>query len=130
MWNLDRLFWWTYVQGSKGDADIGNRLADTGGEGEVGTNWESSMETYTLPYLKLDSGKLLYDSESSNWVLCDNVEGWDGVGGGVGGSRRREHTYTYGQFMLILWQKPTQYCKAIILQLKKLFLKNDIKKTI
>ena len=25
---------------------------------------------------------MLYDVGSSNLVLCDNVEGWDGVGGG------------------------------------------------
>ena len=46
-------------------------------------------------------------------LLCDNLEGWDGVGGG------REGTYVY--LWLIhadVWQKPTQYCKAIILQLK------------
>ena len=39
-------------QGSNGDADIGNRLVDTVGEGEGGMNWENSMETYTLPYVK------------------------------------------------------------------------------
>ena len=27
------------------------------------------------------SGNLLYDAGSSNPVLCDNPEGWDGVGG-------------------------------------------------
>ena len=46
-------------------------------------------------------------------LLCDNLEGWDGVGGG------REGTYVY--LWLIhadVWQKPTQYCKAIVLQLK------------
>ena len=25
---------------------------------------------------------MLYDVGSSNLVLCDNLEGWDGVGGG------------------------------------------------
>ena len=35
-----------------GDTDIENELGDTVGEGEVGTNGESSMETYTLPYVK------------------------------------------------------------------------------
>ena len=28
------------------------------------------------------SGNLLYDAGSSDLVLCDNLEGWDGVGGG------------------------------------------------
>ena len=27
-------------------------------------------------------GNLLYNTGSSNPVLCDNLEGWDGVGGG------------------------------------------------
>ena len=40
------------------------------------------METYTSPYVKeTASGNLLYDAGSSNLVLCDNLEGWDGEGG-------------------------------------------------
>ena len=49
--------------------------------------------------------------------LCDTLEGWDGVGGG--GEFQEGGTYAY--LWLIhadIWQKPTQYCKAIILQLK------------
>ena len=34
-----------------GDVDIENRLVDTLGEGEGGTNWENSMDTYTLSYI-------------------------------------------------------------------------------
>ena len=44
------------MQGINGEADIDNRLMDMGGEGgkegEGGTNGESNMETYTLPYVK------------------------------------------------------------------------------
>ena len=40
------------MQGSNGDAGIENRLMDTDREGEVVTNGESSMETYTLLYVK------------------------------------------------------------------------------
>ena len=43
---------WTYLQGNSGVADIEKGLVDTVGEGESGASWESSMETYTLPYLK------------------------------------------------------------------------------
>ena len=39
-------------EGSNGDADTGNRLVDTVEEGESGTNWENSVETHTLPYVK------------------------------------------------------------------------------
>ena len=52
IWNLERWYWWTYLQGSNGDADVEKRLVDTGREGEGGTNWEGNMETYTLPYVK------------------------------------------------------------------------------
>ena len=52
VWNLERWCWWTYLQGSNGDADTENRLVGTVEEGESGTDWESSMETYSLPYVK------------------------------------------------------------------------------
>ena len=41
------------------------------------------MEAYTLPYVKeIASGNVLLIAVSSDPVLCDNLEGWDGVGGG------------------------------------------------
>ena len=52
VWNLEIRYWWTYLHGSSGDADVENRLGDTVGEGEGGTNGESSMEAYTLQYIK------------------------------------------------------------------------------
>ena len=56
---------------------------DTMGEGEGETNRESSMETYTLPFVKyISSGNLLNDVGNSDPLLCDNLEGWLGVGGG------------------------------------------------
>ena len=40
---------------------------DTVGEGEAGRNLESSMESYTLPYVKeIASGNFLFDAGSSN----------------------------------------------------------------
>ena len=33
IWNLERRNWWTYLQGSNGDAEIMNRILDTVGEG-------------------------------------------------------------------------------------------------
>ena len=47
-------------------------------------------------------------------MLCDNLDGWDQVGGKF----KKEGTYVY--LWLIHadgWQKPTQHCKAVILQL-------------
>ena len=76
------------MQGSSGDADIENRFVNTAWEGEGGMNKEGSIETYTSPCVKKTaSGNLLYDAGSSNLVLCDNLEGWDGVGGGRQGTR-------------------------------------------
>ena len=50
-------------------------------------------------------------------MLCDKLDGWDGVGG--------EREVQEGGDICILWlihgdvrQKPTQHCKAIILQLE------------
>ena len=53
------------MQGSSGEADIENRFVDTAGEGEGRTNGENRMETYTLPYIILNSrGHVLYESRS------------------------------------------------------------------
>ena len=46
-------------------------------------------------------------------MLCDNPEGWDGVG------EEREGTYVHLWLIHVdVWQKPTQHCKANVLQLK------------
>ena len=47
MWNLERWYWWTYLQGSNGDADTENRLADTVMEEKGGMDWERNIKTYT-----------------------------------------------------------------------------------
>ena len=52
VWKVERWYWWAYLQGSNRDAGTEKRLVDTVKEGEGGTNWESSMETYTLQYVK------------------------------------------------------------------------------
>ena len=52
MWNLERWYLQSYVQGSKGHTDAKNRLLGSVGEGDGGIIWENSIETYTLPYVK------------------------------------------------------------------------------
>ena len=48
------------MQGRNTDTNIENRHVDTVGEREGGTNWESSIEIYTLSCVKqIASGKLL-----------------------------------------------------------------------
>ena len=60
----------------------------------------------------------MYDARSSNLVLCDNLEE-------VGGGFQREGTRVYLWLIPVVeWQKPTQYCRTIIPQLK---LKNKFK---
>ena len=59
-----------------------------------------------------DTGRLI------NPVLCDNLEEWDGERDRRG--FRRKGTYVYLWLIYVdVWQKPIQYCKAIVLQLKK-----------
>jgi len=48
--NLGKQYWWTYLQRRNGDADVGNGLVDTAGEGEARTNWEGSIDVYTLTH--------------------------------------------------------------------------------
>ena len=58
-----------------------------------------------------------YSTGNSNPVLCDNLEG--GLGREAGGRFRREGTYVFLQLIHVdVWQKLTQHCKAMILQLK------------
>ena len=99
-----------------------NRLVDRVGEGEGGMNWETSMETYII-ICKIDSQWEfgVWHRELSR-VLCDNLEQWDGEK-----DRRgfRKGTYVYLWLIYVdVWQKPTQYCKAIVLQFKK--IKNNL----
>ena len=55
-----------YLQGRNRDADIENALVGKLGEGEDGTNWESSIDIYTPPCVKQTaSGNLLHIPESS-----------------------------------------------------------------
>ena len=49
VWNLERWYWWNYLQGSNEDTDIENILRETAGRGEEGKGGiygQSNMETY------------------------------------------------------------------------------------
>ena len=113
-WNLERWYWLNYFQGSSREADREQICGHSGREREGGMNWERSIETYTPPH-KIDSQwEFALWCRGLNPALYDNLEGWDGVGGG-----RREGTYVYLWLIHVdIWQKPTQYCKAIIFPLK------------
>ena len=87
------------------ESQFTDRLVNTVGEG--GKNSESDIEAFTLPCAKWTaSGHSLYDAGNPNLVFWDHLDGWDGV-------------YVY--LWLVhgdIWQKLTQCCKEIILQLK------------
>ena len=52
IWSLERQYPQFYVQGSKQDSDIKNRLLESVGEREGGMIWESGVETCILPYVE------------------------------------------------------------------------------
>ena len=99
IWNLERCQWWPYMQDSKGDTDIKNRLLDSVGEGEGGMIWENSIETCILLYVKqITSPGLMHETGCSGLVYWDDPERWDREGCGRG-LQNGEHMYTHGWFM-------------------------------
>ena len=88
---------------------IQNRLIDTVGEGEGGTNWESSTEIYTLPCVEqMANGESPYSTGGPVWCSVTTERGGGGWGGREGGREGRAG----------VWQKPTQRYKVITLQLE------------
>ena len=106
------------MQGSKRDTDVKNRLLDSVEEGEGRVLGKNSTETCILPYVnEMTRASLMHEAGHSKPMLWDNLEGWDGDGGG----RKVQDGGTHVHLWLIyvdVWQKPPQYCKVIILQLK------------
>ena len=74
--DLETWSWWICLQGSNGDADVESRLVGAAGEGGGGAHWENSLET-----CQSARHNLLCDAGDSDPVPCDNLKGWDGVGG-------------------------------------------------
>ena len=58
----------------------------------------------------------MHESGHTKLVLWDNPEGWDGEGV-VGVQDGGTHVHLW-LIHVDIWQKPSQYCKVIILQLK------------
>ena len=84
---------------SKRDTDVKNRLLDSVGEGEGGMISENSIETCILSYVKqIASPGSMHETVYSGLVHWDDLEGWDGEGGG-NGVQDGEHKYTYDWFM-------------------------------
>ena len=47
IWNLEKWYRWTYLQGRNRDAYVENGYVDTVGQGEGGMNWEIRTDIYT-----------------------------------------------------------------------------------
>ena len=57
-------------------------------------------------------------------ALCNNLEGWDGRK--VARKFKRKGTCVFLRLIYVdVWQKPTQFCKAISLQLNKFKIKKQ-----
>ena len=104
----------THLQSSSGDADTEKRLVDQR-RGQT----ERRACTYTHYQCKQRaSGDLPCDTGSSTKCSVTNQRG--GMGWKMGRVLRREGTCVYLWLIHVdVWQKPTQYYKAIVLQLKK-----------
>ena len=86
-------------------------------EGEGGIYGESNMETY-ITICKIDGQwRFAVGLRELKLGLCDNLEGWDGEGGGRDVQKGAIYVYLW-LIHVDVSQKPTEFCKAIILQLK------------
>ena len=78
-------------------------------------HWNMYNTVYNIK--QMDSASSMHEAGHPKLVLGDNPEGW---GGRVGGAWLRmggTHVYPW-PIHVAIWQKPSQYCKEIILQLK------------
>ena len=88
IWNLERWYWWTCLQGRNGDTDVENRLVNTVREGKSGMNGETSINIYTWSYVKWIAGEeLLCNTGSPVWL---SVMTWKSVMGERRKAQREE----------------------------------------
>ena len=101
MWNLEKCYTRTYLQGRNTDADVGNRCVDMG----VGRmNWDFAIDVCVLPYVKqIACGNLLCSARSS--APCSVVTYRGGMGGEMGGRSKRKETYVYIQQKGWAWRQ-------------------------
>ena len=67
------------------------------GEGKGGMIWENGIET-CINVKRIASPGSMHDTGCLGLVQGDDLEGWDGEGGGRG-FQCGEHMYTHGGFM-------------------------------
>ena len=116
IWNLERWYWQSYMQGNKGDPDIKDRLLDSV-EGKGGMIWEESTDTY-VTICKMDSqwkSDVWCREPKASALWWPGGAGWGGRWGQFG---RKRIQVCLWLIRVDVWLKPWQYCKVIILQLK------------
>ena len=77
MWNLEKWYRWTSLQGRNRDIDVENKCMDTKagkrGGGVGGRNWKTWIDIYTLVCIKYITNKnLLYSPGSSTLLYSRN----------------------------------------------------------
>ena len=73
-WNLERWYWRSYVQGSKGDTCVKDRVLDSVREGERSTIWENCSETCITICETDDQSECVHEAGHPTPVLQDNPE--------------------------------------------------------
>ena len=77
---------------------------DSVGEGEGGKIWESGIETSKISCMKrVASPGSMHDTGCLGLVHWDDPEGWNGEGGGRGGSGWGTHVYLW-RIHFDIWQ--------------------------
>ena len=111
IWNLERWYWWTYSQSSNGDIRHGEQTCQHSRRRTGWDEWREQRGNIYTTICKTDSQEFaiwlrgLWQPRRVRWEM--------------GRRLKREGTYVYLWLIHVdVWQKPTQYCKAIILQLK------------
>ena len=113
--NLERWYWWIYLQGSSGEKDIENRPMDTARRQERVRCKESNMEIYITICKTASQWEFAVWLRELKQGFCDNLEGWGGEGDGrevwEGGDMGVPKVDSY-------WCLTTKFCKAVILRLR------------
>ena len=106
------------MQDSKRDRYKEQTCRQSRGRRECDQLRESSIDTYTLLFVnEIANGDLLYNTGSSTWCSVTSQRG--GIGWGVGGRIQR-------LIQTVAWQKSTQHCYTVTLQLQHFFFKVQI----
>ena len=115
MWNPEKWYRWTYLQGRNRGTDVEKRYVDTEGEAEGGTDWEIRTDISTLSGVgQRANGKLPHGTGSSAQCYW-----WPRrMDGGRGLKTEGIFTYTE-QIHFTVQQQLAQHYEATILQLKK-----------